>query len=99
MISATILAVLLWIETITSFKVQQDKNEFESEYIKKSFKQARNYNLHFWTSPTEKVYIRNYSIADSTGRTFRFEKFLNNELVYTLKANRIIYSGFPINGN
>lgn len=96
MISATILAVLLWIgNNYIIPKSNKIKNEFESEYIKKSFKQARNYNLHFWTSPTEKVYIRNYSIADSTGRTFRFEKFLNNELVYTLKANRIIYSGIP----
>ncbi|MEZ4910603.1 MAG: LptF/LptG family permease [Saprospiraceae bacterium] len=96
MIAGTILAILLWIgNNYVIPKSNKIKNEFESEYMKRSTKESRNYNLHFWVSPTEKVYIRNFSSSDSTGRTFRFEKFENNVLTFALKANRILYSGQP----
>ncbi|MBC7884299.1 MAG: LptF/LptG family permease, partial [Saprospiraceae bacterium] len=65
------------------------------EFIRASARQTLSSNIHFWLSPTEKVYIRSYSSRDTTGRTFRLERFENNELIYTLKANKIVFAGAP----
>jgi lipopolysaccharide export system permease protein len=64
-------------------------------YIKSSLKSSLSYNIHFFTSPDEKIYIRNYSDRDSTGRTFRLDRFRNGELVYSLKANKITFKQAP----
>lgn len=98
MIAAGILATLLWLGN--NYVIPQSnrlKNEFESEYIYRSNKTTLNHNIHFWLSPDEKVYIRSYSSSDSSGRTFRLEKFKNNELVYTLKANKLKFVSPPNN--
>lgn len=96
MVGAAILATLLWIgNNYVIPKSNLAKNEFESEYIRASAKQSRTTNIHLWLSPTEKIYIRNYSIRDSTGRTFRLEKYQDNNLVYTLKANEISFVKAP----
>ncbi len=93
---AAILAVLLWLgNNYIIPKSNRLKNEFESQYIRASAKTTLNHNIHFWLSPTEKVYIRSYSSSDSSGRTFRLERFKDNKLVYTLKANRIVFIGTP----
>jgi len=94
LIGAGILATLLWIgNNYIIPKSNRLKNEFESQYIRASAKTTLNHNIHFWLSATEKVYIRSYSSSDSSGRTFRLERFKDNQLVYTLKANRIVYIG------
>ncbi len=96
MVAAGILACLLWIgNNYIVPKSNRLKNEFESEYIRASAKKTLSSNIHFWLSPNEKVYIRSYSDQDSSGRTFRLERFKNNELVYSLKANRIVFAGPP----
>jgi lipopolysaccharide export system permease protein len=95
-IGGGILAVLLWLGN--NYVIPHSnrlKNEFESEHIRKSAKTTLNHNIHFWLSPNEKVYIRNYSNSDSSGRTFRLERFNGNQLVYTLKANKIKFIGPP----
>ncbi|MCZ2100669.1 MAG: LptF/LptG family permease [Chitinophagales bacterium] len=92
MIGAGILATLLWLgNNYVIPRSNRLKNEFESKYIKASAKTTLNHNIHFWLSPNEKVYIRNYSSSDTTGRTFRLERFEDDKLVYVLKANKIKY--------
>ncbi|MBK8349531.1 MAG: LptF/LptG family permease [Saprospiraceae bacterium] len=96
MIGAGILAVLLWFgNNYVIPKSNRLKNEFESQYIRASTKTTLNHNIHFWLSPTEKVYIRSYSSSDSSGRTFRLERIIDNQLVYALKANKIKFLGPP----
>jgi lipopolysaccharide export system permease protein len=90
------LAIVLWIGI--NFVIpnsNKHKNDFEVAYIKSSLKSSLSYNIHFFTSPDEKIYIRNYSDRDSTGRTFRLDRFRNGELVYSLKANKITFKQAP----
>ncbi|MFZ1751602.1 MAG: LptF/LptG family permease [Saprospiraceae bacterium] len=97
MIGAGILASLLWYaNNYVIPKSNRLKNEFESEYIRASAKTTLNHNIHFWLNPDEKVYIRSYTSSDSSGRTFRLERFnKEKELIYSLKANKIKYIGAP----
>jgi lipopolysaccharide export system permease protein len=96
MIGAGCLATLLWIGN--NYVIPHSnlkKNEFESKYIRASAKKFKTSNIHLWLSPTEKIYIRNYSTHDSAARTFRLERFRDNELVYTLKSNSLKFIGKP----
>ena len=96
LIAASFLALLLWIGiNYVIPNSNKYKNDFEVAYIKSSLKSSLSYNIHFFLSPDEKIYIRNYSSRDSTGRTFRLDRFKNDELVYTLKANKITFIGEP----
>lgn len=96
MIGAGILATLLWIgNNYVIPRSNRLKNEFESQYIRASTKTTLDHNIHFWLSPTEKVYIRSFSDSDTTGRTFRLERFENNKLVSVLKANKIKFKKEP----
>lgn len=96
LIAGTFLAILLWIGiNYVIPNSNKYKNDFEVAYIKASLKSSLSYNIHFFTSPNEKIYIRNYSSRDSTGRTFRLDRFNNDELIYTLKANKITFLEAP----
>lgn len=96
MIAAGVIASMLWIgNNYVIPRSNTYKNAFEVKYIKPNLKSTLNHNIHFWISKEEKVYIRSYSSTDSTGRTFRIERFKDNQLVYTLKANRIVFIGVP----
>ncbi len=96
MIAAGIIAAMLWIgNNYVIPRSNTYKNAFEVKYIKPNLKSTLNHNIHFWISKEEKVYIRSYSSTDSTGRTFRIERFKDNQLVYTIKANRIVFIGSP----
>jgi lipopolysaccharide export system permease protein len=91
-ITGCMLAVFLWIgNNYVIPNSTRIKNQFEAEYIKKSAKQTSNSDLHFFISPNEKVYFRNFSIRDSAARIFRLERFLDNRLVYMLKSPEVIY--------
>lgn len=96
MIGAGILATLLWIgNNYVIPRSNRLKNEFESQYIRASAKTTLNHNIHFYLTPNEKVYIRNFTSSDTTGRTFRLERFEDNKLVYVLKANKIKFKKEP----
>ncbi len=98
MIAAGLIAVLLWIgNNYVIPRSNTYKNAFEVKYIKASLKSTLNHNIHFWLSPTDKVYIRSYSSSDSSGRTFRLESFKDGQLVSTLKANSIKFQSAPNN--
>ncbi|MBK8623904.1 MAG: LptF/LptG family permease [Saprospiraceae bacterium] len=92
LITATFLATLLWIgNNYIIPKSNRLKNEFEAEYIRKSSKSSLNFNIHFYLNKDEKIYLRTYSVNDSSGNTFRLERFKDGKLVYVLKANSVSY--------
>lgn len=92
MIAASFLALLLWIgNNYVIPKSNRLKNEFEGEFIRTSTKKSLSGNTHFFLDPNQKIFLRTYSQRDSSGRTFRLERFENGELVYVLKANKITY--------
>jgi lipopolysaccharide export system permease protein len=96
MVAGTFLAILLWLGI--NYVIpgsNRHKNDFEVQYIKSTLKSTLSYNIHFFLDPTQKIYIRNYSDRDSTGRTFRLDRFKDGELVYALKANKITFAGQP----
>lgn len=95
-ISASFIGGLLWLgNNYVIPRSNVHKNAFEIKYIKPSLQSTLNHNIHFWLSKEEKIYIRSYSSHDSSGRFFRLERFKNNELIYSLKANKLKYIGAP----
>lgn len=90
LIAGSFLAGLLWIgNNFIIPKSIKIKNEFEDVVLNKKTAKSLGYNTHFFLSPDEKVYLRHYRTKDTTGSTFRYERFKDNELVYILKANRM----------
>lgn len=92
LITATFLAALLWIgNNYVIPKSNRLKNEFEAEYLRKGDRTSLNFNTHFYLNPNEKIYMRTYSASDSSGNTFRLERYEKGKLVYILKSNSIQY--------
>ncbi len=96
-IAGSFLAALLWYgNNYVIPKSTKIKNEFESQYINKATKKSLGYNTHFFLNPQEKVYLRYYRSKDTTGTTFRFERFDDNKnLAYILKAAKITMHEAP----
>ncbi|MGB4974149.1 MAG: LptF/LptG family permease [Cyclobacteriaceae bacterium] len=91
-IGGTILASLLWFgNNYLIPNSSRIKNEFESQYIRKSNKQTLSTDVHFFTSPSELIYFRIFNTRDSSARMFRLERFKGNELVYMLKTSNLKY--------
>lgn len=91
-IGALILSATLWYaNNYVIPKSSRIKNEFESEYIRKGNKKTLSSDVHFYISPTEKVYFRMFSTRDSSARSFRLERFEGNKLTYVLKSNKLSY--------
>jgi lipopolysaccharide export system permease protein len=89
-IAASILGGLLWVgNNYVIPKSSKIKYEIESEYIYKSKKQTLSNNLHMFISPDSKVFIRYYRKRDTSGQTFRLERFSEGSIDYILKAKRI----------
>lgn len=70
---------------------------FENKYIYVTNERVKSENIHLFIGPDTKVYIRSYRKRDTSGTTFRLEKFRNNELTYLLKAGQIKWAGPPNN--
>lgn len=91
-IGGLMIAILLWIGNNYAIpNSTRIKNEFESEYMRRSTKTTSATDLHFYISPTEKVYFRLFSARDSTARNFRLERFNKGNLIYMLKADNLKY--------
>lgn len=91
-ITALFLSALLWYgNNYIIPKSSRIKNEFESEFIRRGNKKTLSRDVHFYISPNEKVYFRMFSTRDSSARSFRLERFENNELAYVLKTNKLSY--------
>jgi lipopolysaccharide export system permease protein len=63
--------------------------EFENKYIFKKNVKNKNKNVHIFTSPESKIFVRYYRSKDTTGVDFRLEEFEDNKLVSLLKASSI----------
>ena len=66
---------------------------FENTYINGEWYTSGN-NIHMQIEKGLFVYMQNYDYADSTGNRFTAEKFVNGNLVYKLKAEKIVWD-FP----
>lgn len=71
------------------------KNDFEAEYLRKNSKKTLNNDIHFFLSPSEKLYIRYYRKSDSTAQSFRLESFEGNRVVELLKAEKLVFKESP----
>ncbi len=96
LIASSIIAALFWYgKNYVIPRSTKIKNEFESKYISRNQKKVLSNNVHFFLSPTEKVYIRYYKQKDSTAHSFRFERIENGKLVYVLKAGKLKLKELP----
>jgi len=95
-ISATIIACLLWIgKNYVIPHSCKTKNNYEVEHLSKKHEKTLNSDIHFFLNPDEKIYIRYYRRSDTTAQSFRLEKFDNNKLVEVLKAEKLIFKKAP----
>lgn len=69
--------------------------EFENTYIFTKNVKSKNKNVHLFTSPDTKIYLRYYRQKDTSGVDFRLEQFDGGELRSLLKANTIDWIGPP----
>lgn len=69
--------------------------DFEHTYIWKYNDKGKTSDVHLFTGPQTKVYIKYYQKRDSIARDIRIEEFKKNTLVSLLKAGRAEWQGPP----
>ncbi len=90
------IALLLWIgKNYVIPKSCKVKNTFESTYLSKHLNKTLNNDIHMFLSENEKMFLRFYRKKDTTGQSFRLERFKDGELVAYTKANRILFKKEP----
>ncbi len=90
MMAATVLAGLnLLLNTYIIPKGSKIKTEFENVYIYKMTDKGKTQNVHLFTSPDSKVYIKRYSKRDSTAKDVMIEHFEEGRLKKILSAEKI----------
>lgn len=95
-IAGGFLSFLLWVgNNYVIPKSNKIKNAFESTYIRKSQERTLGTDIHLYLEPSEKIYLRYYRKRDTTGTTFRYEKFDNKKLIYFIKAKKIELKEMP----
>ena len=96
LIAGGVIGVLLWVGSNYIIpKANKVKTSFENEYIARHKERTIGTHIHFYVAPQEKIYLRYYRRADSTGQSFRFEKFRDGELVYTIKSSKLSFKEEP----
>jgi len=96
LIGGSIIAGLLWIgNNYVIPKSTKLKDNFEKQYISKNREKTLGTDIHQFIGPDEKIYLGYYRKNDSTGQTFRYEKFKNGKLTYVLKANKLEFVENP----
>lgn len=96
LVAASLIAGVLWIGK--NYFIPHNckiKNDFENEHLRKNSKKTLNNDIHFFLSPSEKLYIRYYRKSDTTAQSFRLEHFENNRLKEVLKAERLKFIDYP----
>jgi lipopolysaccharide export system permease protein len=61
---------------------------FENTYVFKKGDPTRTRHIHLMLDPSQKLYIRNYRIRDSTALNLRIEKYNGSQLVEYIAASR-----------
>ncbi|MEI7802731.1 MAG: LptF/LptG family permease [Bacteroidota bacterium] len=64
---------------------------FENTYINTSWSVYES-NLHMQIDKGLFMYLQNYNFSDSTGYRFAIEKFTGDNLVYKLRADRVVWN-------
>jgi lipopolysaccharide export system permease protein len=88
-LSALILASLSFV--LANFIIpytNQGMFAFEKKYIKDP-KEFNDMNIHRQISPGTFIYLENFNARSKSGWKFTIEKFVNRELVYKMKAERL----------
>lgn len=65
------------------------RTKFENTYVWKNNYESKFDNIHLNINPTTEIYMRTFSIADSTGRDFTLVSYNNQEMPYKLYAGAI----------
>lgn len=73
----------------------QTRLNFANTYINKKKDKGKTRDIQMYTSPNEKIYIRNYTKKDSTGRTFRLSRYKDLQLTYLLQAKKVSWIEEP----
>lgn len=73
----------------------QTRLNFENKYIYEQNDKGKTRDIQMYTSPDEKIYIRNYTKKDSTGRTFRLSRYDDLQLTYLLQAKKVSWIEEP----
>ncbi len=90
MIAAGVIAGLLWIGSNYIIpRSNKIKTTFENEYIARHKERTLGSDIHFYVAPNEKIYLRYYRRTDTTGQSFRFERFKDGKLEYVIKASKL----------
>jgi lipopolysaccharide export system permease protein len=96
LLAAGLIASVLWLGKNYFIPYScKIKNDFEAEYLRKNSKKTLNNDIHFFLSPSEKLYIRYYRKSDSTAQSFRLESFEGNRVVELLKAEKLEFKENP----
>lgn len=67
----------------------------EHTYIHKNDDKGLTQNVHIYTGPDTKVYVRNWRKGDSTAQEFHIEEYKDGELVSLLRAGSARWIGPP----
>lgn len=95
-VAASIVATLHWVgSNYVIPKSTKIYTEFRAKYIKRSYRKVQSSNIHFFIGPNQKIYMRNYTDRDSSGRGFRLEVFKDDKIVKLLKAHKIHFKEDP----
>lgn len=93
MLSAVFLSAFL---LLTNHFIVPEANKgrlgFEYAYISTHMKNRVGHNIHMQIKKDTYVYIENYTVKDSVGYKFTYEKLKNGKLVYKLRADKIKWS-------
>jgi lipopolysaccharide export system permease protein len=96
MIAALMLAIVLFIGN--HYVIPQGNKTFkafENKYIYTNNEKIKSENIHLFIGPDTKIFLRSYRKRDTSGTTFRLEKFQDNQLVYMIKAGQLKWLGPP----
>ncbi|MEY2950684.1 MAG: LptF/LptG family permease [Saprospiraceae bacterium] len=67
----------------------------EHTYIHKNDDKGMTRNVHLFTNPNTKVYIKNWRKIDSTAQGLHIEEYQDNQLVFLLRAESAEWMGAP----
>lgn len=96
LIAATVIAGIHFIGNHFVIPIgNKTRLDFEHTYIWKHSDEGKTNNVHLFTSPTEKVYIKSYRKRDTLARDFRIETFEGEKLVSLIKAQTAEWIGPP----
>ena len=71
-------------------RANEQRHEFEHVYIRSPY-QNKDRNIHMQLDETSYMYIERFNATDSVGYKFSLEQFNDLELVYKLRADRIVW--------